>query len=116
MRRELEWTTVARRATAGVTTNFIGACQCPYSIFLDQWGVVHGVPASAGRYTYMSDLAAMLQKLDIGWAWWTWRGGHGGEGWQHGSFEIIYDYGNGSIGVDQLALDAVAPYMFQASA
>jgi len=86
-------------------------------LFLNQWGVGYGVgrvdPAtgkSGGRYAFMADLAATLQRLDIGWAWWTWRGG-GDVDWKNGSSEIIYDYRNGSVGVDTAAVAALAPSM-----
>jgi hypothetical protein len=46
-------------------------------IFVNQWGVVHGVNESGGRYAYMSDTARSLQELNIGWTWWVWRGGGG---------------------------------------
>ena len=86
-------------------------------IFMNQWGVGYGVgrvdPAtgkSGGRYAFMADLAATLQRLDIGWAWWTWRGG-GDVDWKDGSSEIIYDYSNGSVGVDTRAVQAFTPFM-----
>lgn len=79
-------------------------------IFVNQWGVVHGVSAEQGRYEYMKDVTALLKNLDIGWTWWTWRGG-GGTGWAHGSFEILYDYSNGTVGQDTQAIKAVKPWM-----
>ena len=62
--------------------------------------------AAGGRYEYMRDFAALLRRLDVGFAWWTWRGG-GDEGWKHGSMEIVYDYKNGSVGIDTEALAAL---------
>jgi hypothetical protein len=79
-------------------------------IFVNQWGVVHGVNESAGRYAYMSDTARSLQELNIGWTWWVWRGG-GADTWAHGSMEFVYEHTNGTVEVDQLAVDAVKPYM-----
>lgn len=58
----------------------------------------------------MADLAATLQRMDIGWAWWTWRGG-GDVGWKHGSSEIVYDFENGTVGVDTAAVAALGPSM-----
>lgn len=78
-------------------------------VFLNQWSVVHGVPAASGRYRYMSDLASALQGLGIGWAWWVWRGG--GSGWSHGSSELVYYWDNGTVEVDTRGLDALRPYM-----
>ena len=79
-------------------------------IFVNQWGVVHGVSEAAGRYEYMSSTAKSLQELGIGWSWWVWRGG-GGDTWAHGSMEFVYDHINGTVEVDQRAVDAVKPYM-----
>jgi hypothetical protein len=75
---------------------------------MNQWSVVHGVPASAGRYKYMADVAKELQALGIGWAWWVWRGG--GDGWSHGSSELVYQYSNGTIEYDDQGFAALAPY------
>lgn len=79
-------------------------------IVIDQWSVVHGVPASAGRYQYMTDLSATLQQLGIGWMWWVWRGG-GGSTWSHGSSEFVYDCANGTISLDNAAFAAVRGHM-----
>ena len=81
-------------------------------LFVNQWGVAYGVGSASGRYDYMRDLAELLQTLDIGWAWWTWRGG-GDVDWKHGSMEIVYDYANGTVGVDHEAVAALAPSMIQ---
>eukprot|EP00041_Stephanoeca_diplocostata_P027898 m.778831 g.778831 ORF g.778831 m.778831 type:complete len:397 (+) comp23273_c0_seq11:557-1747(+) len=78
-------------------------------VFVNQWSVVHGVPASNGRYTFMSDVARSLQHMGIGWAWWVWRGG--GDGWAHGSSEFVYQWTNGTIEYDDAAFAAVAPYV-----
>jgi hypothetical protein len=78
-------------------------------VFLNQWDVVHGVLASAGRYKYIADMARALQSADIGWAWWVWRGG--GDGWAHGSSEFVYQWSNGTVEYDEPAFAAVAPYM-----
>ena len=45
-------------------------------IFMNQFEVVRGVTAAAGRYAFIEDLLALMQQLDIGWAWWTWAGGN----------------------------------------
>jgi hypothetical protein len=34
-------------------------------VFVNQWSVVHGVPASAGRYKYMADVAKELQVSSV---------------------------------------------------
>ena len=52
-------------------------------IFINQWGVVHGVTEEQGRYDYMSDMAALMEELNIGWTWWVFRGG-GGDTWATG--------------------------------
>lgn len=57
----------------------------------------------------MSDVAAELQRLGFGWAWWVFRGG--GDGWAHGSSEMVYEWSNGTIEVDQQAINAVAPWI-----
>jgi hypothetical protein len=44
-------------------------------VVVNQWEVSYGVSAAEGRYIFMSDVARELQRLDIGWAWWVWRGG-----------------------------------------
>ena len=49
--------------------------------------MVYGVGASAGRFQYVKEHAALFQELDLSWAWFDWRGG-GGDGWVHGSSEI----------------------------
>ena len=77
-------------------------------LFMNQFEVVHGVSATAGRYGYITDLLALAKQLDVGWAWWTWRGG-GDTDWKNGSTEIIYDYSNGSVGVDMQAIEALSP-------
>ena len=79
-------------------------------VWLNQWAPIYGIGANGGRYDFVRELAATLQQLDIGWAWWTWRGG-GDAGWKHGSMEIVYDYANGTVGMDQPAVDALAPHM-----
>lgn len=79
-------------------------------VLADQWSVVHGVSAAAGRYRYMSDTAAVFQRLGIGWIWWVWRGG-GGTGWSYGSSEFVYDCANGTIALDEAAFEAVRQYM-----
>mmetsp|Transcript_75269 Transcript_75269/g.214083 ORF Transcript_75269/g.214083 Transcript_75269/m.214083 type:complete len:410 (-) Transcript_75269:414-1643(-) len=79
-------------------------------IFINQWGVVHGVTEEQGRYDYMSDMAALMEELNIGWTWWVFRGG-GGDTWAHGSFEFVYQHTDGSLEVDEMAVAAVSPYM-----
>lgn len=78
-------------------------------IFVNQWGVVHGVPETAGRYQFMADVARALQEIGVGWAWWVWRGG--GDGWSHGSMELVYLWNNGTLEFDTKGFDALAPYM-----
>lgn len=89
-------------------TKFKSAHNVP--VFMNQWGVVHGVTAEQGRYKYMKDVAELLQENDIGWAWWVFRGG-GGDDWSHGSMEFLYLHANGTLEVDQEAVAAVQPYM-----
>eukprot|EP01047_Picozoa_sp_COSAG01_P013920 COSAG01_NODE_666_length_14393_cov_8.519029_5_plen_566_part_00 len=79
-------------------------------IFVNQWAVVHSVPAQRGRYKWMSDVAQELQRLGIGWAWWNFRGGGSG-GWAAGSSEFVYGWSNGTDELDQQAFDAVRPYI-----
>jgi hypothetical protein len=78
-------------------------------IFMNQFEVVRGVIAAAGRYAYIEDLLALLQQLDIGWAWWTWAGGNS-DGWSHGSSEVVFHWPNGSYMVDTAVLAAMQPY------
>ena len=78
-------------------------------IFMNQFEVVRGVIAAAGRYAYIEDLLALLQQLDIGWAWWTWAGGNS-DGWSHGSSEVVFHWPNGSYMVDTVVLAAMQPY------
>ena len=54
-------------------------------------------------------VAKVLQAMDIGWAWWVWRGG--GTGWSHGSSEFVYKYTNGTLEFDDKAFDAVRPFL-----
>ena len=80
-------------------------------IFVNQWSVPYGVARSGGgRYEFMADLALTLKRFNMGWAWWTWRGG-GDTDWKNGSTEIVYDYSNGSVGVDMRAIQALSPGM-----
>ena len=72
-------------------------------VFVNQWSTVHGLSAEAGRFQFMSDVASVMQDLNIGWTWWMFRGG-GGDGWAHGSSELVYMYENGTLEVDQQAL------------
>jgi len=80
-----------------------------YPLFMNQFEVVHGVSAAAGRYEYITDLLSIAKDLDIGWAWWTWAGGNS-DGWSHGSSEVVFRFPNGTIMVDTPVLDAMAPY------
>ena len=68
------------------------------------------MPAPGGRYNFIRDVAKALQAMDIGWAWWVWRGG-GESGWSHGSSEFVYKYANGTIELDSQAFDAVRPFI-----
>jgi hypothetical protein len=86
--------------------------QAEVPVFMNQWSVVHGnaeQPAPGGRYEYIRDTAQALQAMDIGWAWWTWRGG--GSGWSHGSSEFVYKHSDGTIELDTKAFDAVRPFI-----
>jgi hypothetical protein len=78
-------------------------------VFVNQWGVVHGVTEQQGRFEYMKDVAQTLKSMDIGWAWWTFRGG--GEDWAHGSMEFVFEHANGTLEIDEKAVAAVLPYM-----
>ena len=78
-------------------------------VFMNQFEVVRGVTAAAGRYAYIEDLLALTQQLDIGWAWWTWAGGNS-DGWSHGSSEVVFHWPNGSYMVDTAVLAAMRPY------
>ena len=46
---------------------------------MNQWSVVHGVPAEQGRFSYIEDVAALAAELGFGWTvrmgWERWRGG-----------------------------------------
>ena len=78
-------------------------------LFINQFAVVHGVSASAGRYEYIRGVLRLAKLLDIGWAWWTWAGGSG-DGWAHGSSEVVFRWPNGSTMVDTRVLDAMQPF------
>lgn len=78
-------------------------------LFLNQFEVVHGVDAEAGRYDYIRDLLILTRSLNIGWAWWTWAGGSD-DGWKHGSSEVVFHWPNGSMMVDTDVLDTMQPY------
>jgi len=80
-----------------------------FPLFMNQFEVVHGVSAEAGRYEYIGDLLAVAKELDIGWAWWTWAGGNS-DGWSHGSAEVVFRFPNGTIMIDTPVLDAMGPY------
>ena len=82
----------------------------PVPLFVNQWSVVHGVRAAQGRYQFMEDVAATLQKFDLGWSWWVWAGG-GGATWAHGSSEFLYRFLNGTEMLDRGALEAVRNHM-----
>ena len=82
----------------------------PVPLFVNQWSVVHGVRAAQGRYQFMEDVAATLQKFDLGWSWWVWAGG-GGATWAHGSSEFLYRFLNGTKMLDRGALEAVRNHM-----
>lgn len=76
-------------------------------IFLNQWKVNYGISATAGRQRYMSDLARTLQQLNIGWAWWVWRGGGDPKG---GSSGFVWGTG-AAAGHDAAGLAAVVPFL-----
>mmetsp|Transcript_45318 Transcript_45318/g.124803 ORF Transcript_45318/g.124803 Transcript_45318/m.124803 type:complete len:145 (+) Transcript_45318:1319-1753(+) len=82
-------------------------------IFMNQWSVVHGVTADNGRFDYIEDVASLAAELGFGWAWFPWRGS--GDEWSFGSQELAILFSNGTMGYDQAAIAAMAPYMGQGS-
>ena len=76
---------------------------------MNQWSVVHGMPASQGRYDYIADVAALAQELDFGWTWFPWRGS--GDDWSFGSQEIAILFSNGTMEYDEQAIAAMLPYL-----
>lgn len=44
-------------------------------LFVNQWSVVYGRSEADGRYDFIRDMTKLFQDFDIGWTWWTWRGG-----------------------------------------
>jgi len=73
-------------------------------IFINQWEIRYGITEANGHYQYVQDIASVAMDLDIGWAWWTWRGSAGG--FKPGSSDII----SGSE-VDQKTVDTMRPFM-----
>ena len=74
--------------------------------------VFHAVPSRIfqGRFEFMADVAKELQRLDIGWAWWVWRGG-GGPGFpKYGSSGFVWGTGS-EAQHDDRAIDSVKPFM-----
>ena len=80
-------------------------------VFVNQWGIAHGIKEEQGRFAYMKDVARTLQQYNIGWTWWTWQGGSSGDAWSNGSMEIVYKHVNGTLEVDQKAVDALKGYI-----
>ena len=78
-------------------------------VFLNQWTVHHGVTAEQGRFAYMSDVARELRRLEIGWAWWVWRGSGGAGFPKYGSSGFVWGTGS-EAEVDREAIAAVQPY------
>ena len=76
-------------------------------IFMNQWSVVRAVTEQAGRYKYVADIAALLQSMGIGWAWWTFRGNEP----KPGSSAFVYYASNGTVVQDEGLIGAVKPYM-----
>lgn len=78
-------------------------------IFVNQWSVIYARTEDKGRYQYIGDMAKMMQEMDIGWTWWTWRGGYapyvkkGGSNWMATV--------NNNDEVDTKGSQAIAPYM-----
>ena len=64
-------------------------------IFLNQWSVAFKVTQENGRFHYIRDVAQICQDLNIGWAWWTWRGGKDGQ--KGGSSNMVYNDYNGNL-------------------
>ena len=63
---------------------------------------------SNGGYNYTSDIARVLQKYDIGWTWWQWRGHE----WppKPGSTMFMYYTSDGKH-ADSGLVAAVRPYL-----
>ena len=62
---------------------------------------------SASGETADNDLARTLQQLNIGWAWWVWRGGGDPKG---GSSGFVWGTGT-AAGHDAAGLAAVVPFL-----
>ena len=82
-------------------------------IFLNQFAVHYEVSELNGRYEYVRDLISVLHELDIGYAWWTFRGTGNGyrgpnTGWSNSSSDVVWfrDSDNQS-GVDTEILNAM---------
>ena len=74
---------------------------CPLS---SPCGPLHCVQ---GRFAFMADVAKELQRLDIGWAWWVWRGGGAPK---YGSSGFVWGTGP-QAGQDDQAISAVKPFI-----
>mgnify|MGYP002632450288 CR=1 FL=1 len=92
---------------------FLTPIQQKYSvpILANQWLAVHGLTREAGRYDYMSDFMSVMESAHVSWAWWTYIGGDAGDQWKHGSSEVVYKKTDGSIMLDDDALDTMAPFL-----
>lgn len=77
-------------------------------VIVNQWEVSHGVSSAEGRFRFMSDVASELQRLDIGWAWWVWRGGGKPVA---GSSGFVWDEGTAAM-QDKDAIAAVQDFMW----
>ena len=80
-------------------------------VLANQWLAVHGLTAAQGRYSYLSDVMGVLEERQLGWAWWTFIGGDPGGEWKHGSSEVVFRKADGSIMLDELVLDTMAPFL-----
>ena len=78
-------------------------------VFMNQWSVVHGVPAEHGRFEFIADVASLAHELGFGWTWFPWRGS--GDDWSFGSQELAIMFSNGTMAYDYAAIAALVPYM-----
>lgn len=45
-------------------------------VYMNQWNAVHGIKTEEGREQYIEDISEICQRYNIGWGWWTFRGGN----------------------------------------
>ena len=82
-------------------------------IFLNQFAVHYQVTEANGRYEYVRDLISVLHELDIGYAWWTFRGTGNGylgpnNGWSNSSSDVVwFRNSDNRSGVDSKILNAM---------